>query len=215
MAKECVELAVKHRDHRFYDVPEWAAEEFSKRKTLTKVNKVRKKLKTGDYFKVSTIALALDASWGRLASDGVPLPTFECGDSEHHRVLVCGGRKVSVCRIMSPQWTGLTKKVETVGSRHVALLGVPSPSADAAHVRSATMACGDTKLHMYTNAVVLGKMGLLAAPIPVDLVEPECVLPLWVVVHSIQWGRQHQVLVKSRKAVARHRKEIVDDTAVW
>ena len=53
-AKECVELAVKHRDHRFYDA-EWAAEEFSKRKTLTKVNKVRKKLKTGDYSKVSSM----------------------------------------------------------------------------------------------------------------------------------------------------------------
>ena len=43
-AKECVELAVKHRDHRFYGLPEWAAEGFSKRKALTKVNKVRKKL---------------------------------------------------------------------------------------------------------------------------------------------------------------------------
>ena len=77
------------------------------------------------------------------------------------------------------------------------------------------MASGDTKFHMYTNAVVLGKMGLLAAPIPVDLVEQECVLPLWVVVHSIQWGRQHQVLVKSRKVVARHRNDILDDTTVW
>ena len=201
-AKECVELAVKHKDHRFYDVPEWAAEEFSKRKTLTKVNKVRKKLKTGDYSQVSTIALGLDASWGRLASDGVPLPTVERCDTEHQPVLICGDRKVSVCRIMSPQWTGFTKKVETVGSRHVALLGVPSSTADETLVRSATMACGDTKFPIYTNAVVLGKMGLLAAPIPVDLVEPECVLPLWVVVNSIQWGRQHQVLVKPGKAVA-------------
>ena len=214
-AKECVELAVKHRDHRFYDVPEWAAEEFSKRKTLTKVNKVRKKLKTGDYSKVSSIALGLDASWGRLASDGVPPPTVERSDAEHHRVLICGDRKVSVCRIMSPQWTGLTKKVETVGSRHVALLGVPSSPADATLVRSATMACGDTKFHMCANAVVLGRMGLLAAPVPVNFVEPECVLPLWVVVISLQCGRQHQVLVKSGKAVARHRKEIVDDTAGW
>ena len=214
-AKECVELAVKHRDHRFYDVPEWAAEKFSKRKTLTKVNKVRKKLKTGDYSKVSSIALGLDASWGRLASDVVPPPTVERCDTEHHRVLICGDRKVSVCRIMSPQWTGFTKKVETVGSRHVALLGVPSSPADATLVRSATMACGDTKFHMCTNAVVLGRMGLLAAPIPVNFVEPECVLPLWVVVNSLQWGRQHQVLVKSGKAVARHRKEIVDDTTGW
>ena len=77
------------------------------------------------------------------------------------------------------------------------------------------MACGDTKFHMYTNAVVLGKMGLLAAPVPVDLVEPECVLPLWIVVNSIQWGRQHQVLLESRKAVAGHRKAIVDDTTGW
>ena len=212
-AKECVELAVKHRDHRFYDVPEWAAEEFSKRKTLTRVNKVRKKLKTGDYSKVSTIVLGLDTSWGGLATNRVPAPTAECDSSEHHRVLLCGDRKVSVCRIMSPQWTGFTKKVETIGSRHVALLRVPSSSADGTSIRSATMACGDTKFHMYTNAVVLGKMGLLAAPIPVDLVE--CVLPLWVVVHSIKWGRQHQVLVKSGKVVARHRKEIVDDTTVW
>ena len=211
-AKECVELAVNYRDHRLYDVPEWAAEEFSKRNTLTKVNKVRKKLKTGDYSKVSTIALGVDASWGPLTSDGVTLPTVECGHSEHHRVLICGDQKVSVCRIMSPQCTGYTKEVETLGSRHVALLGVPSSSADETLVRSATMACGDTKFHMYTNAVVLGKMGLLAAPIPVDVVEPDCVLPLWVVVNSIQWGRQHQVLVKSGQAVARHRKEIVDDT---
>ena len=70
---------------------------------------------------------------------------------------------------MSPQWTGFTQKVETVGSRHVTLLGVPSSSVDGTLVRSATMACGDTKFHMY--AVFLGKMGLLAAPIPVDLVE--------------------------------------------
>ena len=87
-AKECVELAVKHRDHRFYEVPEWAAEEFSKHKTPTKVKKVRKKLKTGDYSKVSTVALDLDASWGRLASDGVPLPIVERCDTEHHRVLI-------------------------------------------------------------------------------------------------------------------------------
>ena len=158
-------------------MPEWAAEEFSKRKTLTKVNKVRKKLKTGDYSKVSSIALGLDALWGRLASDGVPPPTVERSDAEHHRVLICGDRKVSVCRIMSPQWTGLTKKVETVGSKHVALLGVPSSPADATLVRLATMACGDTKFHMCTNEVVLGRMGLLAAPVPVNFVEPECVLP--------------------------------------
>ena len=84
-------------------MPAWAAEEFSKRKTLTKVNKVRKKLKTGDYSKVSSIALGLDASLGRLASDGVPPPTVERCDTEHHRVLICGDRKVSVCRIMRPQ----------------------------------------------------------------------------------------------------------------
>ena len=214
-AKECVELAVKHRDHRYYDVPEWAAEEFSKRKTLTKVNTVRKKLKTGDYSKVSSIPLGLDASWGRLASDGVPPPTVERCNTEHHRVLICGDRKVSACRIMSPQWIGFTKKVETVGSRHVALLGVPSSPADATLVRSATMACGDTKFHMCTNAVVLGRMGLLAAPVPVHFVAPECVLPLWVVINSLQWGRRHQVLVKSGKAVARHHKEIVDDTTGW
>ena len=107
-------------------MPKWVAEEFSKRKTQTKVNKVRKKLKTGDYSKVSTIALGLDALWGRLASNRVPFPTAQRDDSEHHRVLLCGDRKVSVCRIMSPQWTGFTQKVETVGSRHVALLGVPS-----------------------------------------------------------------------------------------
>ena len=58
-------------------MPEWAAEEFSKCKTLTKVNKVRKKLKSGDYSKVSTIALGPDASWGRLAINRVPLPTVE------------------------------------------------------------------------------------------------------------------------------------------
>ena len=137
---------------------------------------MRKKLKAGDYSKVSSIALGLDASWGRLASDRVPPPTVERSDAEHHRVLECGDRKVSVCRIVNPQWTGLTKKVETVGSRQLALLGVPSSPAD---------------------------------------VEPECVLPLWVVVISLQWGRQHQVLVKSGKAVARHRKEIVEDTAGW
>ena len=102
-----------------------------------------------------------------------------------------------------------------MGSTHVALLGFPSSTADETLVRLATMACGDTKFHMYTNAVVLGKMGLLAAPIPVDLVEPEYVLPLRVVVNSIQWGRQHQVLVKSGKAVAPHRKEIMDDTTGW
>ena len=164
---------------------------------------------------MSTIALGLDASWSRLASDGVPLPTVERCDTEHQRVLICGDRKVSVCRIMSPQGTGFNKKVETVGSRHVALRGVPSSTADETLVRSATMACGETKFHMYTNAVVLGKMGLLAAPILVDLVEPECVLLLWVVVNSIPWGRQHQVLVKSGKAVAQHRKAIVDDTTGW
>ena len=198
-AKEFVEPALKHTDHTFYDVPEWAAEEFSKRKTLTKVNKVRRMLKTGDYSKVSSIALGLDASWGRLASNRVCLTTVERSGSEHHLVMICGDRNVSVCRIMSPQWTDFTKKVETVGSKQVALLGVPSSSADWTLVRSATMTCGDTKLKfpMYTDAVVLGKMGLLAAPIPVDLVELECVLPLWVVVLSMQWGRQHQVLVKS------------------
>ena len=139
---------------------------------------------------MSTLALGLDASWGRLASKRVPLPTFARGDSEHHRVLICGDRKVSVCRIMSPQWTGFTKKVETMGSTHVALLGVPSSSADGTFVRSATMAYGNSKFDMYTNAVVLGKMGLMAAPIPVDLVELECVLPLWAVFHSIQWVSQ-------------------------
>ena len=102
-----------------------------------------------------------------------------------------------------------------MGSRHVALLGVPSSPADETLIRSATMACGDTEFHMCTTAVVLGKMGLLAAPVPVDFFEPECVLPLWVVVNFLQWGRQHQVLVKSGKAVAGHRKEIVDDTTGW
>ena len=153
-------------------MPEWATEEFSKHKTLTKVNKVRKKLKTGDYSKLSTIALGLDASWGWLASNRVPHPTAECDSSEHHRVLLTGDRKVSVCRIMSAQCTCFTKKVETVVPGHVALLGVPSSSADGTSIRSATMACGDTKFHMYTNAVVLGKMGLSAASIPVDLVQP-------------------------------------------
>ena len=122
---------------------------------------------------------------------------------------------MSVCRIMSPQWTGFTKKVETVGSKHVALLGVPSSSPDRTSIRSATMACGDTKFFLCTNAVVLGKRSLLAAPIPMVLVEPECVLPLWVALHSTKWGRQHQVLVKSGKVVAQHRKEIVDDTTRW
>ena len=196
-------------------MPERAAEGFSKRKTLTKVHKVRKKLKTGDYPKVSTTALGLHASWGRLASNRVPHPTGDCGSSEHHRVLLCGDQGVSVCRIMSPQWRGFTLKVEMVGSRHAALLGVPSSSADATFIRSATMACHDIKFHLCTNAVVLGKMGLLAAPIPMDLVEPECVLPLWVVLHSLKWGRQHHVLVKSGKVVAQHHKEIVDDTIAW
>ena len=57
-AKEYIELAVKQRDHGYYDVPEWAAEEFSKSKTLSKIKiKVGKRLKTGDYSKVSSIAL--------------------------------------------------------------------------------------------------------------------------------------------------------------
>ena len=99
-------------------------------------------------------------------------------------------------RIIGPQWTSFINKVDTVGSLRVAMLGLPSSIAEGTTIRSATFTCSDSKFHLCAASVVLGKVGLLAAPILADLIQPECVMPLWVVIHSLQWRRQKQVLVK-------------------